>query len=101
MEPSPETPREFPQVTPRDLYSTADIRFVLVEIGKLTADVKHLISDVKSQGEKIDKLMHESSFTKGAVWVGTGLILIFIAIATFFLSSKWDAAVQALRGVAQ
>ena len=37
------TPGEMPQVTPRDLHATSDIRFVIVEIGKLTANVDRLL----------------------------------------------------------
>jgi hypothetical protein len=84
---------------PKDLYSTSDIRFVMVEIGKLTANVDHLIADIKSQGTKIDELRHQSSYIKGGIAVGTVLISAFIALAAFFLSSKWDALIAALKAV--
>jgi hypothetical protein len=81
-----ETPKEFPGVTPRDLYPTSDIRFVMIEIGKLTANVATLISDVKSQGTKIDNLSHQVSFVKGGVYVVGGIIALIWAI-----SINWGA----------
>lgn len=93
------TPKEYPQVTPRDLHATSDIRFVMHEVGRLTANVDRLIADVKGQGDKIDDVRHRISFLKGAVWVALPLIGLFVAIASFFLSAKWDAAVQALRSI--
>ena len=47
--------------TPRDLFPTSDIRFVTVELGKLTAQVERLIDDLKSQSGKIDELRHQAS----------------------------------------
>src|ERR1700733_932369 len=58
----PTTPSEFAQVPPRDLYPTSDIRFVLVEIGKLSASVDRLIDDVSAQGTKVDAIRHQVSF---------------------------------------
>jgi hypothetical protein len=93
---TPTTPTEYPQVTPRDLYPTSDIRFVMVEIGKLTANVDRLIEDVKSHGGKLDDIKHNVSFVRGAVWASAGLIAALIAVVSFFLSSKWDAMAAAL-----
>lgn len=92
-------PEEYAQVPPRDLYPTSDLRFVMIEIGKLTASVNRLLDDVKSQGSKIDDLRHQAPFVKGAIYIGVLLVGVFITIASFFLSAKWDAAVQAIRSV--
>lgn len=93
-------PQNFAEVAPpRDLYATSDIRFVLTEIGKLTAHVEQLKDSVKSQGDKLDILRHQASFIKGAIFVSVGLIGILITVSSFFLSSRWDAAIQALRAV--
>lgn len=93
---SSSTPSDFPQVTPPDLYATSDIRFVMLEIGKLTAKVDRLVDDVGSHGDKIDDLKHQSSFVKGVVAASTAFLTLIIGLATFFLSQKWDAAIQAL-----
>ena len=53
----------------RDLYAVSDIRFVMLEIGKLTAQVERLISDVRTQGGKLDEISHKISFVQGAMWV--------------------------------
>ena len=86
---------------PRDLHNTSDIRFVMHEIGKLSANVDRLIADVSAQGEKIDELRHQATFVKGGLYVGIPLISIFIAAATFFLSSKWDAVLTAIKAVSR
>lgn len=95
----PEEPRDFPNVTPRDLYPTSDIRFVLVEIGRLASKVDRLIDDVNKQDEKLDKLLHQSTYIKGFIAAGVVLVSAFIWIASVFLSEKWNAAVEALRAV--
>jgi hypothetical protein len=92
----PTTPSEFAQVPPRDLYPTSDIRFVLVEIGKLSASVDRLIDDVSAQGTKVDAIRHQVSFIKGAMWASGILIAAVLTIGGFVLSSKWDAVVAAL-----
>lgn len=90
-------PSDFPQGTPRDLYPTSDIRFVMIEVGKLTANVDRLIADVKSQGTKLDDIGHKISFLKGAMWAGGILITIVLGIATFVLNSRWNALLHALK----
>ena len=96
----PENPSDFPNVTPRDLHPTSDIRFVMVEIGKLNANVDRLITDVSSQAGKIDDLRHQVSFVKGAVWVAIPLILLFITVLGFLLSAKGEAVLQAIKALA-
>lgn len=97
----PDIPQDFPDVTPRDLYPTSDIRFVLLEIGKLTSKVDRLIHDVDKQDEKLDKLLHQSSYIKGAIAIGVALTGIFVWVASQFLSTRWDAAVEALRAISK
>lgn len=79
-----ETPSDFPSVTPRDLYPTSDIRFVLVEIGKLSSSVERLIVDVKSQSDKLDVVRHQVTFVRGAMWVIGGLIALSAIAVKFF-----------------
>ena len=88
-----ETPKDFPGVTPRDLYPTSDIRFVMVEVGKLSSAVERLIADVKSQGEKVDAMRHQITFVKGGLYVFAGVM----AVATYLLSAKWDAILLAIK----
>lgn len=94
------TPQDYPQVPPRDLYPTSDIRFVMVEVGKLTANVERLIGDVSSQGDKLDEIKHRVSFIKGAIWASAAFFTVLIAVVSFFLSEKWatlEAALKALQ----
>ncbi len=68
---------------PKDYYPTPDIRFVLVEIGKLSSNMERLISDVKSQSEKLDAVRHQVSFVKGGIWVIGILFALAVAIIKF------------------
>jgi hypothetical protein len=81
-----EPPRQFANVpTPQDLYPTSDIRFVMVELGKLGTKVDRLIQDVDRQGTKIDAVWHQISFVKGALWVLGGLFAIAtVAVPIYF-----------------
>jgi hypothetical protein len=80
------TPEEFPSVSPRELYPTSDIRFVIVEIAKLTTKVERLIEDVNGHGDKIDALRHQVTFVKGAMWVIGGIMtLVVLALGWYFI----------------
>ncbi|MCH8166924.1 MAG: hypothetical protein IIC03_03220 [Proteobacteria bacterium] len=82
------SPEEFPQTTPRDMYATSDIRFVMLTIGELTTKVDSLISSVDNHGEKIDDLRHKVSFVKGAMWVIGGVLAILSIAAIWYFSGK-------------
>ena len=99
--PTETTPSEFAQVVPRDLYATSDIRFVMIEIGKLTTAVDRLIEDTKSHGDKIDALRIQAAYIKGGIAVGVLLIGLFITAASFFLSEKWGAVVEAVNAASK
>jgi hypothetical protein len=54
-------PKEVVSVTPRELHPVADIRFVMIELGKLTAQVERLIGDVNILVGKLDSNLEASS----------------------------------------
>lgn len=76
---------------PRDLYAASDIRFVMVEIGKLTSSVQHLLDDVKSQGTKLDGLRMT------VAWVA-GVFATLLAIAAFVPPSARERLFHAIMG---
>jgi hypothetical protein len=79
-------PRQFANVpTPQDLYATSDIRFVMLELGKLGTKVDRLISDVEAQSTKIDAVRHQISFVKGALWTVGAFVAIGMTVATIYL----------------
>ncbi len=95
---------EYSNVPPGDLHPSPEIRFVLVEIGKLTATVGRLVDDVKGQGSKLDGLSRQVdgikrqiSFVKGAVWASSAFLTLLVGVVSFFLSSKWNALETAVR----
>ena len=61
------SPDDLAPTTPRDLYATFDIRFVMLKIGDLSSKVDRLIDDVKSQGGKIDGLRLTFAWASGVV----------------------------------
>lgn len=87
-------PKDFAQTPPRNLYNTSDIRFVMLEIGKLTSSVDRLIKDVETQGGKLDKLNHQASFLKG----GIAVTVVIVSICTWVLDQKWDNVTHLLKG---
>jgi hypothetical protein len=70
-------------------------------IGELKSSVDRLVTEGDKHGTKIDELRHQASFIKGGIAVGVILISVFIAIASFFLTEKWDAVIQALRAASK
>jgi uncharacterized membrane protein YjjP (DUF1212 family) len=82
--PSPpgQSPEDFPQTTPRDLHPTSDIRFVMVEIAKLSTQVARLIEDVDEQSKKLDGIRQQSSYIKG----GLAVAVLCLGVFGWFLS---------------
>ena len=95
----PTIPTEYPQIAARDLYPTSDIRFVLVELGKLTANVDRLIEDTKAHGQELTDIRHQVSFVRGAVWASAALITVLIGVVSFFLSAKWNEVTLVLKAL--
>jgi hypothetical protein len=81
-------PADFPQVPPRDLHPTSDIRFVIGEVAKLTVQVERLIDDVRGHGDKIDAVRHQVTFVKGALWVIGGVMAIVLLALGWYFSGK-------------
>ncbi len=85
QKPTADSSADIPTSPPQDLYAMSDIRFVMLEIGKLTTKVDRLISDVGSHGEKIDAVRHQVSFVRGALYViGAIIAVIGVGIAWYF-----------------
>lgn len=79
------TPKEFPQVSPPvELYATSDIRFVMVELGKVGTKVDRLIEDTNKNAEKISDLSKTVAKFETTVKVGSACIAIVIAIIIWF-----------------
>jgi|LauGreDrversion4_2_1035121.scaffolds.fasta_scaffold456299_1 hypothetical protein len=92
-DPGDSSPRDFPQTTPRDLFPTSDIRFVMHSIGGLSTKVDALLKSVETHGDKIDDLRQKVSFVKGAVWVLGAVMAFVILAATWYFSGKLSITV--------
>ena len=74
-------PQQFAEVPPpRDLYATSDIRFVMTEVGKLTANVDHLISNVGKLSDKLTALNTSVDRFKTSIWVVAACLAIFLPL---------------------
>jgi hypothetical protein len=93
------TPGDIPAVATPGVNSVSDSRFMLIEVGRLTAAVDRLISGVRVLGDKVDALRQQAAFVKGGLAISAILVSAFIAVATFILSSKWEAAIQAMKAL--
>jgi hypothetical protein len=80
----------------RDLYPTSDIRFVMVEIAKLSTLVERLISDVGDQAEKIDGLRHQATYIKGGLAVAVAALALFGWFMSQLIEGKLQAVLTAL-----
>jgi hypothetical protein len=77
--PNSTTPGEINSSPPRDLHPVADIRFVINEIGKLTAKVDRLIDDTKENTKAIEKHSTKiASFQTTATVVGGAIVVVAI-----------------------
>ena len=93
------SPEEFAQTTPRDLHPTSDIRFVIVEVTKLSTLVERLISDVGAQEKKIDDLRHQSTYIKGGLAVAVIALGLFGWFITQMVDGKLQSVLTALAGL--
>lgn len=88
-------PRQFPSVPPQDLYPTSDIRFVMVELGKVSTKLDRLIEDVEKHGGKIGAVEK----TIDRVWTGAIVagVVVSASIAFFWwaLGDRITTAVRA------
>lgn len=81
-----QSPGELPDVTPRQVTQGHDITLQAViemqrTLGEVSAKVDRLISDVDSQGKKIDKVrMRMAWLAGGAATVGF-LVMLLLAVA--------------------
>ncbi len=83
--------------TSEDLHFSAGIRFVLVEVGKLTATVNRLVDDVKDLKHQVEGIKHQVSFVKGAVWASVAFLTLLVGVLSFFFSAKWNALEAVVR----
>ena len=60
----------------------------MLEMGKFTAKIERLISDVDDQSTKLDDVRQSISFVKGALWVIGFLVFALVAIAGWLVSGQ-------------
>jgi hypothetical protein len=88
-------PRQFPSVPPQDLYPTSDIRFVMVELGKVSTKLDRLIEDVGKHSEKIGKLDTTLDRVRTGAIVAGVLISAAVGVFWWMLGERITVAVKA------
>ena len=89
-----EPPQSFASVPPQDLYPTSDIRFVLVELGKISTKIDSLGEGVKTLGERLGKV--ETSIDR-AKTAGATAIAILSVVGFVFWWALGDRITVAVR----
>jgi hypothetical protein len=82
---------------PRNLYATSDIRFVTLEIGKLTSKVDRLIEDVGKQTAKVSDLEKAVDRVKTVGWLLGGII----AVVVFLFGESIKQGAQSVVGLSK
>jgi hypothetical protein len=86
------TPKEYPNtVPPTELYPTSDIRFVMVEIGKLTKSVDRLIDDVKDSSSRLGSIENTLTLIKGGLFACIFLIPIIGGLLWWLIGDKMES----------
>jgi hypothetical protein len=77
----------------------------LLQIGRLESqgewivrEMQALREDVKAIRQQLTFVKDQLTFVKGAAWAIGILVPLAVAGASWFLSSRFEAAVQAIRG---
>jgi hypothetical protein len=89
-------PRSFPEVTPRFTQPGHDFTLQAImemkeSVGQLSAKTDRLISDVKSQGDKIDGMRLKFAWVTGGVAVVGFLFAVILALIKFIPSEYFLA----------
>jgi hypothetical protein len=79
---------QIPQVTPRDLHPTSDIRFVMVELGKLTSTTSRLVADVEKLDTHIQKLNGAFNWAKGFAIAAVVLVPLCAGIIWWLIGGE-------------
>ena len=88
-------PQQFANVPPPlDLYPTSDIRFVLVELGKIGSKIDNQAEDLKKQTAKLEVIERAVDRVKTGAFVA---FVILSAVVTFFWWALGDRIANAVR----
>lgn len=81
-------------VPPQDLYPTSDIRFVMVELGKVGTKLDRLIEDVNKQSTKIETLERAVDRVKTGAIVAVAIISLAAGLFWWALGDRITTAVR-------
>lgn len=85
-------PQSFPEVTPRQVQHGHDFQLQIImelqrSVGELSSEVRRLSADMKSTGDKVDKLRIGFAWAAGAIAVVGFLVAGAFALLRFMPDS--------------
>lgn len=90
-----EVPRQFPSVPPPvDLYPTSDIRFVLIELGKIGTKIDGLSDKIEKQTTKVEVLERTVDRVKTGGYVAIAILGAVGAFAWWAIGDRITNAVR-------
>lgn len=93
--PSSDPPRDFANVpAPRDLHPTSDIRFVILEIGKLTTKVDTLNENVGKVYDRLGKVERTIDRVKTGLIVAVSILSIVGTLFWWVIGDRITVAVR-------
>ena len=60
-----------------------------------------LIADVKTQGDKLDRLQHQATFIKGGLAESVFFITVIFSVVGGILNTNLDALIQTINAMAK
>ena len=80
--------RDAPESAPPDVQPSADTRYILTEIGKLSVKVDRLVTDVDTLDTKVDAIRGQVRFVQGAAWIIGILVVVVGPVVGLIVTGK-------------
>ncbi len=71
------------------------------DIAKAETKVERLISDVAQHGEQLNKIAHQASFIRGAVWVLGAIFALATLLFGYYVNGKFKQLFDAIATLAK
>ena len=97
MEPRSDLPE--PGTAPKASLTASE--YTLLQIGRLESQGEWIVREMQALRDDVKAIKQQLTFVKGAAWAIGILVPLAVTLASWFLSSRFEAAVQAIRAAAK